>query len=298
MLDPNPVQVRNSNRLVRISVYACGRAGLSVTVCPPRHPYPRQGQRPGAPARFPPRALDPARRQGLRRSPLDVNGTIDRRPAVIARCTGGRCRRRGPLRPRRRRGGRRRGGGHNVAGTATCDDGIVIDLSDLRAVWVDPANRTARVQGGPWATSTARRRSTVWRPPAHRESHGVAGLTLGGGTAGHAQARPRVDNLLGANVVTAEGEMLGCPGRASRPVLGAAGRRRKLRRGHLVRLPTPPRRTRRLGRADSLDATDTDKVLRFYRVRPRRPRRAGHGGSVRTAPPLPSFPRICTGVRL
>jgi FAD/FMN-containing dehydrogenase len=41
-----------------------------------------------------------------------------------------------------------RGGGHNVAGTAVCDDGIVVDLSAMRAVEVDPADRRARVQGG------------------------------------------------------------------------------------------------------------------------------------------------------
>jgi hypothetical protein len=78
------------------------------------------------------------------------NGAIDRRPACIARCTGVsdvvaavRVARDHDLEIAVR------GGGHNVAGTAVCDDGIVIDLSVMRAVWVDPAGRRARVQVRP-----------------------------------------------------------------------------------------------------------------------------------------------------
>jgi FAD/FMN-containing dehydrogenase len=77
------------------------------------------------------------------------NGVIDRRPACIARCTGVadvasavRFAREHRLEIAVR------GGGHNVAGTAVCDDGVVIDLSAMRAVWVDPAGRTAWVQAG------------------------------------------------------------------------------------------------------------------------------------------------------
>src|SRR5688572_32945225 len=77
------------------------------------------------------------------------NGTIDRYPRLIARCTATtdviaavRFAREHDLPIAIR------GGGHNVAGTAVCDNGIVIDLTMMRAVRVDPASRTAQVQGG------------------------------------------------------------------------------------------------------------------------------------------------------
>ncbi|HKE70449.1 MAG TPA: FAD-dependent oxidoreductase, partial [Nocardioidaceae bacterium] len=77
------------------------------------------------------------------------NGVIDRRPGLIARC-GGTADVAAAVRFARDHDLEiaMRGGGHNVAGTAVCDDGIVIDLSAMRAVGVDPAGRTARVQGG------------------------------------------------------------------------------------------------------------------------------------------------------
>ena len=97
------------------------------------------------------------------------NGVIDRHLRLIARCSGT-ADVVAAVRIARDHGLEVavRGGGHNVAGTAVCDDGIAIDLSDMQAVWVDPASRIARVQGGVLcgATSTARRRPTVWRPPA------------------------------------------------------------------------------------------------------------------------------------
>src|SRR5678816_2740350 len=77
------------------------------------------------------------------------NGAIDRYPALIARCTGV-----ADVLTAVRFARERelvvavRGGGHNVAGTATCDDGIVIDLSPMKAMWVDPVDRKARAQPG------------------------------------------------------------------------------------------------------------------------------------------------------
>ena len=96
------------------------------------------------------------------------NGTVDRRPRLIARCTGT-ADVAAAVRFARDRDLEMavRGGGHNVAGTAVCDDGIVIDLSAMRAVSVDLVDSTALVQGGAlWATSTTRHRRTVWPPRA------------------------------------------------------------------------------------------------------------------------------------
>jgi hypothetical protein len=140
------------------------------------------------------------------------NGAIDRRPACIARCTGVadvvaavRFAREHDLEIAVR------GGGHNVAGTAVCDDGLVIDLSALRAVWVDPAARTAWVQGGAlWGDVDRETQAHGLATTGGIVSHtGVAGLTLGGGLGflmrKHGLA---VDNLLAADVVTAEGKIV------------------------------------------------------------------------------------------
>jgi FAD/FMN-containing dehydrogenase len=140
------------------------------------------------------------------------NGAIDRRPRLVARCIGTadvvaavRFARDRDLEIAIR------GGGHNVAGTAVCDDGIVIDLSAMRGVRVDPAHRTAWVQGGAlWGDVDHETQAHGLATTGGIVSHtGVAGLTLGGGIGWLMRKHGlTVDNLLAADVVTADGELL------------------------------------------------------------------------------------------
>jgi FAD/FMN-containing dehydrogenase len=140
------------------------------------------------------------------------NGAIDRRPQLIARCIGAadvvaavRYARDRDLEIAIR------GGGHNVAGTAVCDDGIVIDLSAMRGVRVDLAGRRAWVQGGAlWGDVDHETQPHGLATTGGIVSHtGVAGLTLGGGVGWLMRKHGlTVDNLLAADVVTAEGELL------------------------------------------------------------------------------------------
>lgn len=140
------------------------------------------------------------------------NGLIDKRPALIARCRG-MADIADAVRLARTMGVEVavKGGGHNVAGRATTNGGLMIDLSLMRAVLVDPVRRTARVEGG-----------AVWKD-VNREtqayglavtggavsSTGVAGLTLGGGL-GWLMARQgmTLDNLLAVDLVLADGRLV------------------------------------------------------------------------------------------
>jgi FAD/FMN-containing dehydrogenase len=104
-----------------------------------------------------------------------------------------------------------RGGGHNVAGRALCDDGVVIDLSGMRAVFVDPAKRTARVQGGATLGDVDREtHSFGLAVPAGVVSRtGIAGLTLGGGVGWLVRKYGLTcDNVLSFEVITAEAKLL------------------------------------------------------------------------------------------
>ena len=140
------------------------------------------------------------------------NGTVDKRPQAIVRGRGT-ADVAAAVRFARERGLgiAVRGGGHNVAGTAVCDDGIVIDLSAMRAVVVDPTERTALVQGGAlWADvdheTQAHGLATTGGIVGHT---GVGGLSLGGGIGWLMRKHGlTIDNLLAAEIVTATGEIV------------------------------------------------------------------------------------------
>ena len=198
------------------------------------------------------------------------NGMIDKRPALIARCTGVAdvmqaiqfARTHNLLVAVR-------GGSHNVAGYSTCDGGLVIDLSPMKGIWVDPARRTVRAQGGiTWGeldreTQAFGLATTGGTDP----TTGIAGLTLGGGM-GWLQGKYglAVDNLLAADVVTADGRFLTTstrehvdlfwglhhdpPGHACAPLpaVVSPGRGAPSRRN-------TPRTTCRVGRRDALKSS-------------------------------------------
>ncbi len=140
------------------------------------------------------------------------NGMIDKRPAVIARCTGvADVKAALQFGLDHRLSIAVRGGGHNVAGKAVCDDGIVIDLSGMKGMRVDPANRIARAQAGlTWGEFDRETQSFGLATTGGAVSTtGIAGLTLGGGI-GWLQRMYGLtcDNLLSADVVTADGRFL------------------------------------------------------------------------------------------
>jgi FAD/FMN-containing dehydrogenase len=140
------------------------------------------------------------------------NGMIDRRPAVIARCTGVadvvaavNFARTNELVVAVR------GGGHSVAGNGVCDDGIMIDLSPMKGVRVQPAVRTALGQPGvTWGLFD--RETNVFGLATTGglvSTTGIAGLTLGGGVGWLARKYGvTADNLVSADVVTASGDVL------------------------------------------------------------------------------------------
>ncbi|MFC5995189.1 FAD-binding oxidoreductase [Pseudonocardia hispaniensis] len=140
------------------------------------------------------------------------NAMIDRRPAVIARCATTAdvvaavefARERGLAIAVRC-------GGHSVAGLSTCDDGVLVDLSGLKSITIDPAARTARAGGGVlWGEFDAATQAHGLHAPGGRvTTTGLGGFTTGGGygwtSCKHGLA---CDNLLSAEVVLADGSVV------------------------------------------------------------------------------------------
>jgi FAD/FMN-containing dehydrogenase len=140
------------------------------------------------------------------------NAMIDRRPALIARCTSAadvalvvRFAREHNLVLAVR------GGGHNIAGNAVCEGGLLIDLSQMKAVQVDQDAKTARVEGGATLADFDRAAQAfgLATPLGINSTTGVAGLTLGGGFGWLSRRLGlTIDNLLSAEVVTATGDIV------------------------------------------------------------------------------------------
>jgi FAD/FMN-containing dehydrogenase len=167
------------------------------------------------------------------------NAMIDRRPGLIVRCSGA-ADVRAAVDFARDTGAvlAVRGGGHNIAGSAVCDGGVMIDLTPMKSVRIDPVARTARVEPGV-TLGEFDREAQAFRlvtPTGVNSTTGIAGLTLGGGFGWISRKFGlTADNLISADLVTADGRFVrASEKRQPGSLLGAARRRRQFRRCHLL----------------------------------------------------------------
>ncbi|MBC7857276.1 MAG: FAD-binding oxidoreductase [Burkholderiaceae bacterium] len=140
------------------------------------------------------------------------NAMIERRPAMIARCAGSADVMACVAFARDHEVSLAvRGGGHNIAGNALCDGGLVIDLSGMRSVRIDPDRRRAYVAGGATLADFDHEAQAfgLATPLGINSTTGVAGLTLGGGFGWLSRAHGlSVDNLMAADIVIADGRQI------------------------------------------------------------------------------------------
>ncbi|MBK6980150.1 MAG: FAD-binding oxidoreductase [Betaproteobacteria bacterium] len=229
------------------------------------------------------------------------NAMIDRRPGLIARCTGTtdvvqavRFVRQHKLLSSVR------GGGHNIAGLAVCEGGIMIDLSALRGVWVDPAQRTARAQAG--CTLGDVDRETQLHGLAavlgFVSATGIAGLTVGGGfgylTRSHGWT---CDTLVSMEVVTADAKVLRASADENPDLFwalrGGSGNFGIVTSFEYRLFPVGPEI---LGGAIAWRGEDAKRVLEAYRdFSAKAPRELTSVAVLRTAPPAPWLPKEVHG---
>jgi FAD/FMN-containing dehydrogenase len=173
------------------------------------------------------------------------NAMIDKRPALIARCAGvsdvincvNFARDNNLLVSVR-------GGGHNVAGNAVCDGGLMIDLSTMKGIRVDPVSRIARAEPGvTWGDyDRGTQAYGLATPGGVISTTGIAGLTLGGGVGWLVRKHGLTcDNLLSADVVTADGRFLTASANENSDLFwGLRGGGGNFWHRHLLRVPRPP----------------------------------------------------------
>jgi FAD/FMN-containing dehydrogenase len=140
------------------------------------------------------------------------NAMVDKRPGMVVRCIGA-----ADVAQAVKFAGERdllvavRSGGHNIAGNAVCDGGMMIDLSRMKSVWVDPQSGTARVEPGATLGDVDKETQAhaLAVPVGINSTTGIAGLTLGGGFGWTTRKYGMtIDCLRSADVVTADGSMV------------------------------------------------------------------------------------------
>jgi FAD/FMN-containing dehydrogenase len=229
------------------------------------------------------------------------NAMIDRRPGLIARCTGTvdvvqavRLARKHKLLLSVR------GGGHNIAGLAVCDGGLMIDLSAMRGVWVDPAGRTARAQAGCTLADVDRETQLHGQAAVlgFVSATGIAGLTVGGGF-GYLTRRHgwTCDNLLSMEVVNADAQVLRVSARENEDLFwalrGGSGNFGIATSFEYVLHPVGPEI---LGGAIAWRGEDAKQVLETYReFSAAAPRELTTVAALRIAPPAPWLPKEVHG---
>ena len=230
------------------------------------------------------------------------NGAIDRRPGLIARCQGT-ADVAAAVRYARASGlpVAVRGGGHNVAGTSSCDGGLVLDLSPMKGVQVDPGGRSVWAQPGLlWGELDHETQAFGLATTGGIVTHtGIAGLTLGGGLGWLMRKHGLTcDNLLAVDLVTADGELVRASEREHPELFwGVRGGGGNFGVVTAFRYRLHPVGPTVLGGPLFFPADDAGELLRFYRdFADAAPDELTTVVNLRQVPPLPFIPQRLHGV--